>query len=64
MRCGTHRVADPVCPSNLRNRYVDALIISFCHRIDQRTEELLGEIEWPAQAQLPQLVTRFLDRHR
>ena len=33
-------------------------------RIDERTEELLGEIEWPAHAQLlPQLVTRFLDRH-
>jgi hypothetical protein len=42
--------------------------ISFCHRAStvstSAPRELLGEIEWPVQAQLLQLVTRFLDRHQ
>ena len=33
-------------------------------RIDERTEEILTEIEWPDQGRLPKVVTRFLDRKR
>jgi hypothetical protein len=54
---GTHQVADPVCPSNLGNHHIDPLIHQLLpsrqHRTDERTEELLEEIEWPAHAQLP-----------
>jgi hypothetical protein len=33
-------------------------------RIDERTEEIVGEIEWPDPDRLPKVVTRFLDRQR